>query len=141
MLKQWWLISLTTLVCLTAGFQVAQSSLSNPFETIGKGTGDDMIDGVGGGILGHVHQSQSLQGESCTGPMVPCAAGPSPDCDTGDCTPTTSLMVPTCVRDWAWMGTFHCYQSGMECANGVCPDGFQCFTTVPGACSADWWWF
>ncbi|MFV1965861.1 MAG: hypothetical protein ACC628_10590 [Pirellulaceae bacterium] len=137
----WCLISLATLVCSIAGFVVAQPPISTPTELLAIEYGDDMIDAVGGGDLGEIYDANSMDGETCTGPVVNCASGPSPYCDTGDCSAITSITVPTCVENTAWIGMYHCFQNGMECANGICPDGFMCFNSVEGACTDDWWWF
>jgi hypothetical protein len=136
-----YLISLAAVMCSVAGFVVAHPPLPNSSEVILQEYGDDMVNAVAGGMVGEIYDSYSTEGETCTGPLAACVAGPSPDCDMGDCEAVTSLSVPTCVLDDAWIGTFHCYHSGMECQNGRCSDGFACSNSVPFACSADWWWF
>ena len=102
----------------------------------------------GGNSIAVAYGANNTAGSTCTGPAVPCGAGPSPDCSIpgvssggGICAGITSITNPTCTPTAAWIGEYSCYQNGMECQNGTCSDGASCFNTVAGACTDDWWWF
>lgn len=125
--------------CLT-GVLISRAS-DLPIDVIVAG--ETIIEGGSQGLttVAVEFAANNLHGATCTGPSVNCASGPSPDCDTGDCNAITSITVPSCQTKTAWIGEYHCYQNGMECENGSCPDGFMCFNSVEGACTSDWWWF
>lgn len=91
--------------------------------------------------LAELYGAENYEGQTCTGPNTNCASGPSPDCDTGDCNAITTITIPTCEDNTSWLGSWYCYQNGMECENGTCPDGFMCYNSVDGGCTTDWWWF
>lgn len=132
------------LTCSLVGGLIAQTTpeeLADVAELIDDGATIIEEGSEGLTTVAELYGANNTDGETCTGPAIACAAGPSPDCDTGNCNAVTTITIPSCATNTSWIGTWHCYQNGMECMNGTCPDGFTCFNSVAGGCTSDWWWF
>ena len=130
-----------TFACTVVAVLVARTTADDLEDLIEDG--ETIIEEGSEGLttLAELYGANNTDGETCTGPNINCASGPSPDCDTGDCNAITSITIPSCEENTAFIGEYHCYQNGMECENGSCPDGFPCFNSADGGCTTHWWWF